>query len=157
MKKLDQEDIDQLLTDNRISKRLLKDLRYSLEGIDWVNEEFITLRNRQGNEGVFLYDSKVLQFSLAKRIARSNGRMEAIICDLCATWQSGPRSAVITFQRAGYTSSFLVCGDLECSKHVRGLTSAAKVSRSQLREQMSTRERVKRLDKNIENKLFASE
>jgi len=135
------------LKDARISKRLVRDLRYVPEEIDSANERgFLTVATKSGNEGVLLFNEKIIQYSLDKRRPNAAGRVEAIICDICATWQRGTNSAVITFKKdAARTISHLVCADLDCSLHVRGLTNASKLARTQIREQITPEDRVERL------------
>lgn len=88
-------------------------------------------------------------FRLEKRAANSSGRTEAIICDICATWQRGSHSAALTFTKEKSTTTFLVCGDLDCSLHVRDKTPAAVLSRTQLREHITPEERVERLRRRL--------
>jgi len=132
-----------------VKLRLQRELRYVPEEItDWQDRDFLAVTNRSGNEGVLvapLDGQHVAVFGLQKRTANSTGRVEAIICDLCATWQRGSNSAVMTFEKERSSVSFLVCADLACSAHVRGKTAAATLSRAQLREDISVEGRVERL------------
>ncbi|MNY56422.1 hypothetical protein D3C86_1925030 [compost metagenome] len=93
----------------------------------------------------------VVPFRLQARKASSmTGRVEAIICDFCSTWQRGSNSAVITFDRSDKSSrSYLCCADLLCSLHVRDLTTQAALSRTQLREQVTPERRVERLRESL--------
>ncbi|HEU4715361.1 MAG TPA: FBP domain-containing protein [Candidatus Saccharimonadales bacterium] len=133
-----------------VRPRLRRELRFVPEEItDWEYRDFLAVTNKQGSEGVlivpFLGD-KVVPFSLQPRKPGASGRVEAIICDICATWQRGTHSAVITFTIDKSRSvSFLCCGDLECSLHVRGKTADATLSRTQLREQITPEARIARL------------
>lgn len=86
-----------------------------------------------------------MPFRLQARKPGASGRTEAIICDFCATWQRGSNSASIAFTREKSTQTFLCCGDLLCSLHVRNKTQASKLSRTQLRENNTVEERVARL------------
>lgn len=141
---------EQLLTqlkDQRISTRLIRDIRYTPQSImDEEFRDFLAVTTKSGNEGVLLYAGAVVPFSLMRKGANAQGRAEAIICDICATWQRGSNAARITFaSSASTTHSFLVCADLNCSLHVRDKTPESKLSRTQLRENISPEARVARL------------
>lgn len=144
---LSREELIELLKDHRISKRLMRDLRYVPEEITHPeSRDFLTITNKSLSEGVLLYEDYAVSFSLAKRSANRSGRVEAIICDICATWRRGTGSAVLTFKKSATRSaSFLVCLDLDCSLHVRDMTEASKLSRTQLREHITPEARVERL------------
>jgi len=142
----------ELLKQHRISRRLVRDLRYIPEDVSCSDaRDFLTVRTKAGQEGVLLYRDTLLPFTLSKRTANARGRVEAIICDICATWQRGTNSAVLTFKKDDKrTVSYLVCADLDCSLHVRDLTNAATLSRTQLREHISPEERVERLNERLQ-------
>ena len=127
--------------------RLRKTLRFVPEEVaNWDLRDFLIVTDKSGREGVLLYGEEVVPFTLHPRTAKSSGRVEAIICDICATWRRGTESATITFQAGERRSvSHLVCADLDCSLHVRGLTDASVLSRSQLREDLTPDARVARL------------
>ncbi|MGB4768653.1 MAG: FBP domain-containing protein [Candidatus Saccharimonas sp.] len=127
--------------------RLRKTLRFVPEEVtNWELRDFLIVTDKSGREGVLLYGEEVVPFTLHPRTAKSSGRVEAIICDICATWRRGTESATITFQAGDRRSvSHLVCTDLDCSLHVRGLTDASVLSRSQLREDITPDARVARL------------
>lgn len=127
--------------------RLRKTLRFVPEEVaNWDLRDFLIVTDKSGREGVLLYREEVVPFMLHPRTAKSSGRVEAIICDICATWRRGTESATITFQAGERRSvSHLVCADLDCSLHVRGLTDASVLSRSQLREDITPDARVARL------------
>lgn len=137
-----------------LKPRLRRELRFVPEEITgWEDRDFLAVTNKQGNEGVLIvpFLDVVLPFALAKRMPGATGRIEAIICDICATWQRGTHSAVITFQTSPTRSvSFLCCGDLLCSLHVRGKTKAALLSRAQIREQITPEARIERLRQRLE-------
>lgn len=132
-----------------LKPRLKRDLRFVPEEItEWEDRDFLAVTNKQGNEGVLVipFLNTVAPYTLSKRAPSGKGRIEAIICDICATWQRGTHSAVITFQTSPVRSvSFLCCEDLQCSLHVRGKTSAAILSRAQIREQIDPEARIDRL------------
>lgn len=139
-----------------IKPRLRRELRFTPEFIiDWQDRDFLVITNKQGNEGVMIVpfaDFAVLPFVIDRRKPNAAGRVEAIICDICATWQRGTHSAVITFTPSSDRSvSFLCCGDLKCSLHVRGKTPAAILSRAQIREQLTPDERIERLMRRLTN------
>jgi len=138
-----------------LKPRLKRELRFVPEEItEWENRDFLAITNKQGNEGILIipFLDVVVPYSLSKRMPGSKGRVEAIICDICATWQRGTYSAVITFQTSPVRSvSFLCCEDLQCSLHVRGKTSAAVLSRAQVREQIDPQERINRLHERLTN------
>ncbi len=136
----------------RISKRLVRDIRYVPEEVTYPElRDFLAVTNKAGSEGVLLYETQVISFVLQRRQANKNGRIEAIICDICASWQRGTNSAILTLQQSSKKNvSHLVCADLNCSLHVRDLTDASKLSRTQLRENISAETRVMRLHERIE-------
>lgn len=141
---------DELVVDlkqRRVSARLVRELRYSPQNIThWDDRDFVAVTTKSGNEGVLVYGDYRVPFTLARKAANSSGRAEAIICDICATWQRGSNAARITFTTsATATRSYLVCADLDCSLHVRDMTPASKISRTQLREHMGSEARVARL------------
>lgn len=141
------EELTKRLTEARISKRIIRDLRYVPEEITHPDErDFLIVMNKAGSEGVLLYGESIISFQLHKRRANRTGRVEAIICDICATWRRGIGSATLTLKRSTErTTSYLVCADLDCSLHVRDLTNASKLSRTQLRENMTAEGRIERL------------
>jgi len=138
-----------LLANSRIKRRLREELRFTPEEItDWEDRDFLVVTNKSASEGVLVVPStpfQIVPFGLRKRTANNAGRIEAVICDICATWQRGSNSAVITFPKESSSVSFLVCADLDCSMHVRDKTPEAKLSRMQLRENISSNDRKVRL------------
>lgn len=141
---------EQLAIDNkkhRISVRLVNSLRFTPEAIDdWNQRDFLVIMNKSRTEGLFLFDDAVLQCGLAKRKPGNTGRAEPILCDFCRTWQRGSASAIVTFKKSDrHSISYLVCADLNCSAHVRDLTDASKLSRTQLHEHITPEQRIERL------------
>ncbi len=140
-----------------VSPRLKRELRFATSTADisdaqWENAEFIPVTDRTGTRGVLLVQPDdtvfVLPYTLKFGLTSSTGRAQAIICDLCRTWQVGVRSGSITFakdRRASRAVSYLCCGDLLCSRHIRNQTATAKTSRSQLREDLTIEQRIERL------------
>lgn len=151
MNSLDRGQFKSLLETARIKKRLQRELRFVPEEIsDWEVRDFLAVTTKSGNEGVLLYEDFVLPFTMTARAANAKGRVEAIICDICATWRRGTDSATITFAKSPKNSvTHLVCADLNCSLHVRNLTAAAQLSRVQLREHIDESERIERLQQRL--------
>lgn len=139
-----------------IKKKLTSELKFNPDAIsDWSEHDFIAITDRHHSKGVLIAELTtlfVVPFRLQMRKASSTtGRVESIICDFCATWQRGSNSATIAFDRADKSSrSYLCCADLSCSLHVRGRTTQATLSRTQLREQTTPERRIERLRANLE-------
>lgn len=148
--------LSDLLRESGLKKKLVAELKFQPELIgSWSERDFIAITDRHRSKGVIVADLSrryIMPFRLQPRKAsNTTGRIEAIICDLCSTWQRGSHSAVITFDRSDKSSrSYLCCADLQCSLHVRGLTPQAKLSRTQLREQATPDRRIERLRENLE-------
>jgi hypothetical protein len=157
MKAIDRSQLVTLLDDAHIKPRIKRELRFVPEEVtDWDNRDFLAVMNRSRSEGVLLLPFEkmsVVPFQLHPRQANKAGRVEAIICDFCATWQRGSNSAVISIQRAGSTASFLCCADLDCSLHIRSKTPESVLSRTQLRENNSIEDRIERLRLRLSDKL----
>jgi hypothetical protein len=155
---IDQSMFTVLLKEHNIKPRLKSELRFASEKIlDWRDRDFLTILTRDGHEGLLIAPLDkfyVLPFHLQKRLAGRTGKVEAIICDFCATWQRGSNSAIITFSKNQSTISFLCCADLDCSLHVRDKTPVAALSRTQLREGSSVERRVERLQARLKTILF---
>lgn len=160
MKTLNQNSFDTLLQDAGIKSRLRKDLKFvasTAHLIDsWSEYELLCIADRTNDKGVLLLQPAstlfVAPYELSRTIVDSKtGRQRAIICDFCYTWQPGSNAASITFTHPDDKRHirFLCCGDLKCSQHVRTITSASIVSRSQLRENLSNEDRVERLKMKI--------
>jgi hypothetical protein len=147
MHKVAREEFAERARQARIKPRLRKILRFVPEEItDWEARDFIALTDKSGNEGVLLYQDETVSFTLSPRVARAGGQVAAVICDICATWRRGPESAVLTLPKGDNRSvSYLVCADLQCSLHVRGMTDAGILSRSQIREDITPDRRIERL------------
>jgi hypothetical protein len=150
MNKITLEEFNDMVKASYVKSRLKRELRYIPGEIaNWELRDFITVTNKSGSEGVFIAVRNgryvVLPFKLQKRAANTNGRVEAIICDICATWQRGSNSAAMTFIKERSSITFLVCRDLDCSLHARDKTPEAVLSRTQLRESIVPSEKVKRL------------
>lgn len=150
MNMLTKDELQQCLENARIKPRIRRELRFVPDEItDWQDRDFLAVTNRSRSEGVLLWGDATVPFRLQARRPNKSGRVEAIICDLCATWRRGTESAVITFQKETSTQSFLCCADLDCSLHVRGKTPAATLSRTQLREDITPEGRVARFSQRL--------
>lgn len=152
MKSINRSHLQILLKDASIKRRLVDDLRFAPEAItDWHDRDFIAIFNRSHGSGVLIYPEceTVVAFRLSRRTSSAKGRVEPIICDICATWRRGTESAIITFDRGNSSVSFLCCEDLLCSLHVRDKTEVALLSRTQLRENMDTPQRIERLGQRL--------
>jgi hypothetical protein len=149
MEKIGREQFAKMLQEVRTKPRLKRELRFVPEEItNWEDRDFIAIMNKSRSEGILiaLLDRQyVIPFQLQPRKQNASGRIESVICDICMTWQRGSNSSVITFSKPTSTVSFLCCGDLDCSLHVRNLTTASVLSRTQLRENISVEGRVERL------------
>lgn len=162
MKQLTQDEFNEVMNQASIRPRIKREVRFvpsvgALSDEVWRETELLAVSDRAGNKGVLLFDSGDafygVAYELSRGITSSNGKAQPIICDFCRTWQTGSRSGSVTLikpVRDSGSVTFLCCADLECSRHVRNLTSAAKTSRSQLREDMSSEERVERLRRRIQ-------
>jgi len=153
MNKVTREEFADVVKTSGIKPRLKRELRFVPgEIIDWQLRDFIAVTNKSKTEGVLIADRDVLvavPFKLERRAASNSGRVEAIICDICASWQCGSNSAAITFTKEKSTTTYLVCQDLDCSLHVRDKTPQAVLSRAQLREHLTPEERVERLRRRL--------
>jgi hypothetical protein len=156
MKKLTLTEFNEALASTAINPRLKNELRFvtSTENIsdeEWAERELLAVTDRNGNKGVLLIslDDKfyIVPYEMKTGITSSStGRAQSVICDFCQTWQYGNKAGSISFARNRTSSvSYLCCADLKCSMHVRNKTKEAKVSRSQLREDLSIDQRIERL------------
>lgn len=152
MRSVSRDEFAERIAAARVKPRLRKILRFAPESVsDWESRDFFVVTDKSGNEGVLLYEDQIASFTVSPRVAHAGGRVAAVICDICATWRRGPESSVITIQKGDRRSvSYLVCGDLDCSLHVRGLTPAGMLSRSQIREDITPERRIERLRMRLE-------
>lgn len=151
MKPIIRDEFVALIKKARIKSRLVRDLRFVPEEIsDWEARDFLAVMTKSGAEGAFMTpDHRIKPFELHRRVAKS-GRVTPIICEFCSTWQRGSNSAIITFTTKCGGISHLVCWDLMCSFHVRDMTTASKLSRVQLREDITPEQRVQRLQTKLD-------
>ncbi len=163
MQKITQELFTELIDKAAIKPRIKREVRFTtsvaqLDDEVWARTELLPVMDRAGNKGVLLFQFDeqniyAAAYEISRGIMSSTGKAQAIICDFCRTWQTGSRSGSVTLlkpTRGDGSITFLCCADLECSKHVRNLTAAAKTSRSQLREDLDNDQRVARLKKRLE-------
>lgn len=157
MKPIDTDTFNELLRQWRVSRRLVRELRYAPDVIgNWEDRDFLAVTTRSGNEGVLVVPHgdtyALVLFWLTRRVVDTRtGKTKPIICDFCYTWQPGGSAAAITCtrQHGGHTFTFLCCGDLDCSLHVRDMTTAATRSRTQVREDITPEGRVDRLQRKL--------
>lgn len=146
MELISKDELAKLCSEQGIKRRIVRELRYVPSEITKPEaRDFLVVMNKSGTEGVLIYEGWVVSFERAARRANSSGRVEAIICDICATWQRGSNSASVSFQTQSGSITHLICGDFDCSLHVRDLTDVAKLSRTQLREHADPEHRITRL------------
>ncbi len=154
---------DELLDESSVKQRLKRELRFNtsishLEDSQWNELEMINISNRSGNEGVLVLGLTSSFYLLPYEFNKigpsvSTGRPQPVICDLCRTWQSGTRAGTITFTNVKSTKSsvtYLCCRDLRCSDHVRSKSTASKISRTQLREDIGIEQRIDRLNERLD-------
>lgn len=162
MKQLSLEQFTDLVVTATVKPRLRRELRFiaavqTLTSEQWSDTELLAISDRTGKKGVLILQPDdtphVVAFELTSGIASaSTGRAQPVICDFCRTWQRGSNAASITLTpdyRSGASTTFLCCADLGCSRHVRSLTSAAKLSRAQLRENLDDSGRIERLARRL--------
>ncbi len=163
MQAFTQESFQDLLVHAPLRARIKREVRFTssvghLAEDEWGQTELLSVSDRAGNKGVLLLQANedavyAASYELKTGLTSSTGKAQSIICDFCRTWQTGSRSGSITIDKPGRDNgsiAFLCCADLQCSRHVRSLTSASKTSRSQLREDMTTEQRVDRLLRRIQ-------
>lgn len=163
MRAITQEMFQELLNQAPLRTRVKREVRFTtsvahLAEDEWAQTELLAISDRAGNKGVLLLQANedelyIASYELKRGLTSATGKAQPIICDFCRTWQTGSRSGSITLDKPGRDNgsiTFLCCADLHCSRHVRSLTSAAKTSRSQLREDMTSEQRVERLLQRIQ-------
>ena len=163
MRTFTQDSFAELLKTADIKPRLKSELKFikSTEDLldDWSEYELIAISDRTNDKGILLLEPEedlyIVQYELSRKVIDfKTGRRRAIICDFCYTWQPGSNAASITFSTNSKRKiRFMCCADLKCSQHVRTLTKAAVVSRTQLRENMTNETRVLRLKQRLKEKI----
>lgn len=157
MKSFDLTDFEQIVKAAGVRGKLLRELRFVPEQIaDWDEREFVHTTDRTGDKGALVIELASQRYAapyeLTRRVIdKATGRSKPITCDLCYTWRGGGDGARIRFIRASdkHSITLLCCGDLACSGHVRGKTTAAKLSRANLREDMTNEQRIWRLESKL--------
>lgn len=158
MRALTLESFNELMSCSTLKPKFTRELRFvksTAQLEDWSEYELFAITERSDTKGVLLIEINnqcyALPYELKRGLTSSTGKAQAVICDFCRTWQTGSRSGSITFTATKKNSniSFLCCADLQCSQHVRNKTSAAKTSRSQLREDLSSEQRIERLNERL--------
>lgn len=158
MRAIDIERYEQAIVVAGLKKKFISELRPKFGEIeDWGEREFLAITNRSGNEGILWIDVGegvyILPYTLSRGIVdKTTGRARSVICDLCYTQHLGTAAGRLTITmpgRNGESRGLLCCADLACSAHVRGLTSASLKSKAQLRETISTDEKVQRLRRRL--------
>lgn len=146
---------DHLKLNKNLRKRLSLAAAFDVETVGWESFELFGVPTKDHQAGVLFIELDEKLYTTSYEIsglAAKTGFARPIICDFCKTWQAGARAGSVTFptrRRSADSVSFLCCEDLLCSLHVRNLTSAAKTSRSQLREDITTEQRIERLRKKL--------
>lgn len=152
--------VESSFTHLKINKGLRRRLTLApltrMNASEWLDLEMFALPTKDGAAGILYLKSQDVLYATTYEIrhiaAQATGRAKPIICDFCKTWQAGSRAGSITFRPKRHSLnsiSLLCCLDLECSRHVRDQTAAAKMSRAQLREQLTPEQRVERLRTNL--------
>jgi len=158
MRAITPERYDQALAASGLKKKFISELRPKFADVDdWGQREFLAITDRSGNNGILWVDVSdaiyILPFTLSRGIIdKATGRARSVICDLCYTQHAGTAAGRLTITmpgRTGESRSVLCCGDLACSAHVRGLTTASLKSKAQLRETITADEKVQRLQRRL--------
>ena len=159
MQEITPRQVEAVIKSGSLNKKLVSEIRLSqLDDLDWENLDFFTLTNKSGQRGLLFYqfasDSQLaaIPYSITPKAAGEDGRNQAIICDICRTWQKGSAAGFISLENPDNkhrTTGFYVCLDLKCSLHIRDLTPNAKLSRSQVKEDIDTTGRIARLQRNL--------
>lgn len=151
MEPLSREAFTKLLKEQRVKQRLARELRFSPDEIThWPERDMLAISTRSNREGLLLMqfdDFYMVPYELMTGLAdKATGRAKPITCDFCLTWQQGGKAGRISFRRDsdGHTFTYLCCGDLLCSLHIRNITSESTLSRTQLREDITVEDRIAR-------------
>ena len=164
MRKLNKDEFSEIVKrTTTIKPRFKRDVRFTvstdaLNDEDWAHRELLAIHDKNKNSGILLlqpYEKLYMVSFEAGTIVRdsSSGRSKAIICDFCYTWRTGGDAGLVTFfpdSQTKNSTAQLCCIDLLCSEHVRTKTSAALMSRAQLREHLTPEARVIRLQQHLQ-------
>ena len=158
MQLLTKNDIQSLLQQSSLSKKLKGECKLRTEVADWRSLDFVTATDRSG-KGLFIVEVggqlHIAPFSLNTKLTDANGRVKPIICDICATWRHGSMAARISFTHAKKVTAWLCCADLSCNRNARNATEAVAISRTQLAESISPEARLKRFQERLERLVAA--
>jgi FBP C-terminal treble-clef zinc-finger len=117
----------------------------------YAEVELLPLTDKAGTRGIIIFENngnKAAEFELRKTKAAKSGISKPVICDFCYTLRPMKKVAMITFyaDRSKLRSTtFYICADIACSLHVRGHTDVLDYAKSQLREDVTVDDRIKRL------------
>lgn len=163
MRAITNQDVESCINQSTAKRNLRKNIRPNsslsvVAAVDWMNLDFIAIPSRNNKEGILIIDLANTLYAAPYELSplrgdSESGRLKPVICDFCRTWQTGSRAASISFHpdpRSVNSIGFLCCADLKCSLHVRDKTADSKTSRSQLRENLTTEERIQRLQNKLE-------
>lgn len=149
--------VRQLRPSNSLRRRLTAARLADIDEEIHAKRELFAVATKDGNAGILFIELGDQLYGTVYEISdirdESTGRAKPIICDFCKTWQAGPRAGHVTFKTKRASSNaigFLCCIDMQCSLHVRDMTDAAATSRSQLRENITTEQRIERLVRSLE-------
>lgn len=154
MRALEKELFEKLLAEAKVPRRLRQRLKVPAD-VAWDERELLGVHGDSEREGVLIAELDGRLFAAAYQMQKfrgdtQTGRTRAVVCDFCSTWLSGADAGVISFATSAERSrSFYCCYELGCSLHVRGLTTVAKLSRAQLREDLTAEQRIERLCKKL--------
>jgi len=152
MQKLTTKDIDLLLRQSSLSKKLKSECKLRNEVADWKGLDFVALTDKSG-KGLVVVESGgllyIASFSLNTRLSGANGRAKPIICDICSTWRHGTTAARISFVSGQRVVAWLCCADLSCNQNARGVTEAVAISRAQIAESITPEARLLRFRGNL--------
>lgn len=155
MQILEKSDVDQLLAQSIVKPRLKRELHFKPDTHDFTLSDFMVVTTKSPTRGVLIIPVddgfSVIPFEMSLRVTDTvTGRSKPVICDFCFTWQAGQSAGRVSLTLPdGRIKALLACGDLNCSKHVRGLTQASRMSRAQLAEHLDADDRIARLSERL--------
>jgi len=157
MREIELAEFEQIMRAVGVRGKLRKELRWTPDSYELYGErELLAVSHRGGRNGLLLIDIDAnlygAPYELLPGIRDAGGRSKPVICDFCYTWQRGSNIGRITFRlEENRTVTFICCADLQCSLHVRNLTPASLLSRTQLREDITPERRIVRLRAKLES------
>lgn len=156
MKRIEPTAFEQIMRAAGVRGRLRRELRWTPDQYELYDDrELLAIADKAGRNGLLLIElGEALYgtpYELLPGIRDASGRSKPVICDFCYTWQRGGNIGRITFRlNENRTLTYICCADLQCSLHVRNLTPAAALSRTQLREDITVERRIERLRMKLE-------